>query len=234
MNQSIYFIQCEKTKAVKIGISSDPLKRLGQLQTGSPGKLAILGTIPGNEATEANLHRQFSDRRGHGEWFDLSEEEVAGLVEQTQFNQWRARQKFRLIAKPEYGPGDNFPDIDFILSEACGFAVRVVPFNDSPKCVDEAWSRIYPTLPLDANGEPVVDSSALSIITRKDTGCACDRACQGRTTYIVRFDPEFRGTTFRNSKQYRHVRTFHDLPCEAAAVLLSSWKEWLRLGGDPN
>ncbi len=81
VESSVYFIQCEETKAVKIGTSRDPEKRLLQLQTASPGKLTILGTVPGNKYREAELHNRFADRHVRGEWYSVTTEEVKAIVE---------------------------------------------------------------------------------------------------------------------------------------------------------
>src|SRR4051794_31037778 len=48
----IYFCHDEIFHAIKIGKSVKPQKRLGQLQTGNPHKLRILGKIPGGEKEE--------------------------------------------------------------------------------------------------------------------------------------------------------------------------------------
>ena len=68
----LYVIQSDKTGAVKIGRSSDPEKRLLQLQTGSPHKLQILATYEGKGDEEKFLHRtvnRFRLRVQKGEWF---------------------------------------------------------------------------------------------------------------------------------------------------------------------
>lgn len=65
----IYFIQGLCGGAIKIGYSKNPEKRLAELQTGYPDTLTILLMIPGTEATERTLHRQFEASRLKGEWF---------------------------------------------------------------------------------------------------------------------------------------------------------------------
>lgn len=65
----IYFIQGQYGGAIKVGFSIDPRKRLKELQTGYPDTLRILLMIPGDEATERTLHRQFEGARLKGEWF---------------------------------------------------------------------------------------------------------------------------------------------------------------------
>jgi hypothetical protein len=61
---------------VKIGISKDPMRMLGFLQLGSPVLLTLTTVAPGNWQTEESLHETLSDRRRHGEWFEVTEDEV--------------------------------------------------------------------------------------------------------------------------------------------------------------
>lgn len=65
----IYFIRAVNSWSIKIGVSSDPKKRLASLQTGSAEPLELLGTIPGDLAEEKRLHSQFARFRIGGEWF---------------------------------------------------------------------------------------------------------------------------------------------------------------------
>ncbi len=64
----VYFIW-DSAGAIKIGISDDAPSRLAQLQSGNANPLFLLGTIPGNEQTEASLHVKFASLRITGEWF---------------------------------------------------------------------------------------------------------------------------------------------------------------------
>lgn len=63
---------------VKIGLSKDVHARIRQLQTGSPYKLALMGWVIGSDdrPLEAELHERFADRHLHGEWFQLTPEDV--------------------------------------------------------------------------------------------------------------------------------------------------------------
>jgi hypothetical protein len=67
----IYFVQAESVGHIKIGwhAGTDAAERVRELQVGSPVKLTLLGTMPGERETEADLHRQFSHAHVHGEWF---------------------------------------------------------------------------------------------------------------------------------------------------------------------
>jgi len=65
----VYFIQCEVTGRIKIGRAKNPRRRLSEVQTGSPTKLRLVGTIPGGRSEELELHAKFTGARLHGEWF---------------------------------------------------------------------------------------------------------------------------------------------------------------------
>jgi hypothetical protein len=55
--------------AVKVGFSLYPRDRLESLQTGSPLKLEVLTTRPGDRLAEVALHRAMQAWRLRGEWF---------------------------------------------------------------------------------------------------------------------------------------------------------------------
>jgi hypothetical protein len=67
----VYFIAAPSAGLVKIGHSFHPGHRLRGLQTLSPVPLTLLGSIPGGQKAETQLHRRFADYRSHGEWFRL-------------------------------------------------------------------------------------------------------------------------------------------------------------------
>lgn len=69
------------TAPIKIGFSSNPLKRLGELQTGNPQRLALIVAVGGVERElEAMLHAQYAAERLEGEWF-LPTPRVIDLVD---------------------------------------------------------------------------------------------------------------------------------------------------------
>jgi hypothetical protein len=70
----LYFVQCQTTKRVKIGISSDPVDRMKQMQQGCPTQLVILHKIKTRSGLEEILHAQFTKHRLHGEWFEFTDE----------------------------------------------------------------------------------------------------------------------------------------------------------------
>lgn len=70
----IYFVQNMDTGRVKIGLSDDPVRRLGALQTANGSELRLLRTMPGDEQVEAELHARFQHLRQRGEWFAPDDE----------------------------------------------------------------------------------------------------------------------------------------------------------------
>ena len=70
----LYLIQDSTSKLIKIGISSNPEKRLKQLQTGSGSQLKLLRTFvtDNDRHWEKRLHKMLWQTRKKGEWFDLN------------------------------------------------------------------------------------------------------------------------------------------------------------------
>lgn len=67
----VYFILNEDSRHVKIGYSTNPMRRLKSLQTSASGTLRLVCAIPGGAKLEAYFHEQFSPYRAKGEWFKL-------------------------------------------------------------------------------------------------------------------------------------------------------------------
>lgn len=69
----VYLIKSKETQLYKIGIATNPYKRIKNLQTGNAELLEIIHTyktINYNNIEKA-LHNQFSYIRKNGEWFDF-------------------------------------------------------------------------------------------------------------------------------------------------------------------
>lgn len=71
---------------VKIGIASDPAKRLASIQTACPNPIRVqtfFGPMHRDIARyiEQQAHLLSAKRKLHGEWFDHDPAEAAGLVE---------------------------------------------------------------------------------------------------------------------------------------------------------
>ncbi|ELE1962720.1 TPA: GIY-YIG nuclease family protein [Vibrio vulnificus] len=75
MNGIIYFLHGETTGLVKIGWTRRSLvRRVNQLQTGSPDRLRLLGFMRGSKACEKQLHIKFEPNHKHLEWFELTDD----------------------------------------------------------------------------------------------------------------------------------------------------------------
>lgn len=67
---------------VKIGFTTgDPLKREDALSAQCPVPLSLLKVTPGGKITEFRLHHQFRGERLYGEWFRLSDDLRAHILE---------------------------------------------------------------------------------------------------------------------------------------------------------
>jgi len=92
----IYFIEAVGPGHIKIGFTDKPMAiRLALLQTGNSFPLRVLGTRPGPQWHERQLHRQFRASRIRGEWF----KPVPQLLEliRTETNQFRTIELMDLL-----------------------------------------------------------------------------------------------------------------------------------------
>lgn len=70
----VYLIRAEGAERVKIGLSSNPFRRLTELQPQAPFPITLVAFRTGGLLLESKLHQQFADARLFGEWFkDLPE-----------------------------------------------------------------------------------------------------------------------------------------------------------------
>ena len=71
----LYILQSHGSGDIKVGRSSDPRRRLREIQTGSPRRLRIILHAPGLGHREKEIHRRMLGRstrtRGDGEWFEV-------------------------------------------------------------------------------------------------------------------------------------------------------------------
>ncbi|WP_422383230.1 GIY-YIG nuclease family protein [Roseibium album] len=74
----LYFIKCGEF--VKIGITSDIRKRLGEIKNGNPHDLELLHITAGKRNEERALHIRFSKFRHRDEWFRF-EGELKAFIE---------------------------------------------------------------------------------------------------------------------------------------------------------
>lgn len=68
--RQVYFLYC--AGFVKIGVAGNIIRRMTNLQIGSPWKSQIILLIPGGRQTEAFLHFAFEEHNVGGEWFRLA------------------------------------------------------------------------------------------------------------------------------------------------------------------
>lgn len=78
--QSIYLIRIEGSNLCKIGVSQKPQSRLSQMNV--PGLYLCLSyKVPHAYDIEKALHSYYFHKSVKGEWFDLSDEDIAALPE---------------------------------------------------------------------------------------------------------------------------------------------------------
>jgi hypothetical protein len=66
----VYFLQNERTLAIKVGFTTNVKGRVRTLRTASPDRLRLLGVVPGDQGVERQVHRNLAAHRLAGEWFD--------------------------------------------------------------------------------------------------------------------------------------------------------------------
>lgn len=84
----VYFIGARRGP-VKIGYTTDPVRRLIKLQAGSPQWLVIHAMHAGTKEDERAYHTQFTKERLHGEWFERSEAVAATMNAIPYLSLWR-------------------------------------------------------------------------------------------------------------------------------------------------
>jgi hypothetical protein len=75
----VYLIKSHENQLVKIGFSKNPVARLEALQTSSPTRLYFLATLKceNPRLVEKSIHTEFISKKVSGEWFSLSDEDIA-------------------------------------------------------------------------------------------------------------------------------------------------------------
>jgi hypothetical protein len=68
----VYFVEAVGAERIKIGVSCDVPGRFSQLAASFPGKLVLLGAVPGGRAREMSFHQRLAGFRIGGEWFHLT------------------------------------------------------------------------------------------------------------------------------------------------------------------
>jgi hypothetical protein len=70
----VYFIQARHGGPIKVGIATNPRRRLRELQTAHAHELVIRRMTPGGLDLEQKIHKQFAHLRLRGEWFTSAQE----------------------------------------------------------------------------------------------------------------------------------------------------------------
>lgn len=81
----IYFIR--GGDLVKIGKANNVNARLRNLRREHTEELRVIATIPGNEKQERKLHDRFRERRVHGEWFSITNDEALAAAAEFSANE---------------------------------------------------------------------------------------------------------------------------------------------------
>ena len=86
-NGYVYLFSMDSNK-YKIGISTNPAKRIKSINAANPEHVELIHTIPTDnmEQLELMLHEHFKDKRLNGEWFGLDDNDVATIVNIKSFN----------------------------------------------------------------------------------------------------------------------------------------------------
>lgn len=122
----VYFVEAKHSKKIKIGFAkTSPLKRMTELQTGSPEPLRLLFAFPASRDMEGMLHRRFSSCRTGGEWFGPKvrlQNFLKQLGEFAQYGTWppesptreelRPAARFFAFIASDYVEGIDYPSDD--------------------------------------------------------------------------------------------------------------------------
>jgi hypothetical protein len=74
----VYFAR-DSDGRIKIGVTTDVERRLGELQRAIKGPVELLGVIDGDRGTEAALHALLASDRLEGEWFKPSDAVISAI-----------------------------------------------------------------------------------------------------------------------------------------------------------
>ncbi len=111
----IYFILDVVDGLIKIGFTTNVKLRLQKLRSQTPNTLKLLGTIPGTRRDEARFHDRFYSKRVWGEWFDISEQQVAEILECTDYIAVKSGQLALPLDEPASVPISASDPVSFIF-----------------------------------------------------------------------------------------------------------------------
>ena len=143
----IYFIKDTVNLTIKIGYSKKPQKRLGVLQTSSPYKLLLLGTVPGTPDDEVSYHGKFATYRLQGEWFKGEIiEEVLTIIANHKANMVILRTTMESPTDNPPGDGNDTLDNDTglqAISRIPGLMVKSLSFKLTERPQDGGNNFVY-------------------------------------------------------------------------------------------
>lgn len=139
-----YVLYAESLNRIKIGRSICPKKRVAAIQTASPCKLALVGTIKGDK--EQELHNRFERSRLAGtEWFDVDNE-----VERWLAKTWpRARIRTRECVKqsPPSPEPEASAHTESDITSICEYTYGIDLMRPSENTSDDLLGRVESMLP---------------------------------------------------------------------------------------
>ncbi len=111
----VYFIS--GGPLVKIGKAADSNERARQIQFYCPTPLRVIHVIRSDDATwlESHIHGYFAAKRDHGEWFALTEDDIAMLKGVDVWNPHSGPQKLVIVPDPFVPPREQSPEKSAIL-----------------------------------------------------------------------------------------------------------------------
>jgi predicted GIY-YIG superfamily endonuclease len=85
-NNNFIYVIGRQDGPVKVGVTSNPQSRLGQIRTGCPFHVELLHAEPMLSRAhalqhEADFHAVYEEKRLNGEWFDIDAELAIELIE---------------------------------------------------------------------------------------------------------------------------------------------------------
>lgn len=137
----------ENTLPKKIGVSVDPVARCRHLQAGSPVALKILltmqipsGSTKSAQDIEGDLHKEFSLRHAHGEWFYVTVGEVKKSLRRLHAN-FHVEPGRGASVRSFYGSLSGEQSADILRNNSI---VRSGPKTETPKAPRQKISRRVP------------------------------------------------------------------------------------------
>ena len=128
----LYFIKSHKH--VKVGITSDPAKRIKSLQTGCPTPCYFLAIFDCGDkaiAFEYKLHQIFNEFHSHGEWFHCDKKIDDFIKESLEFESLRHNMWEETFRSVYYGIGDEMGNHDgLIYMNPAHYLSEIKKYND--------------------------------------------------------------------------------------------------------